>query len=132
MRERIERAPVDCGDTDLLNYLIMRFAGKREEAILAIFVDRDRGYLGETTFATGTRHWVEMRSRTLFAHALALNGWGIILAHNHPSGDTRPSEIDIRTTQKIAEDGRPLEIELLDHFIVADNRVLSMRKAGLL
>ena len=59
--------------------------------------------------------------REIFKRALLLNAASIILAHNHPSGDTTPSREDINITKRLVEGGKILGIEVLDHIIVGDN-----------
>ncbi|MFC0588951.1 JAB domain-containing protein, partial [Novosphingobium aquiterrae] len=56
----------------------------------------------------------------------------IVLAHNHPSGDPRPSPADLSATTTIARHAAVLEIKIVDHLIVAGHQVFSMRKAGML
>jgi DNA repair protein RadC len=54
----------------------------------------------------------------------------IIVAHNHPSGDTTPSAEDLRITAELAEAGRMLDIELLDHLVIGRGRWASLRALG--
>src|SRR3546814_10608239 len=56
--------------------------------------------------------------RTIFRRALELNAAAIILIHNHPSGDARPSEEDIAVTRKLDQIGRALDVEIFDHIVV--------------
>lgn len=56
----------------------------------------------------------------IFKHALLANATGVIIAHNHPSGDVSPSMEDIRVTKRIEEAGKLLNLPLLDHVIVGD------------
>ncbi|MGN6495755.1 MAG: JAB domain-containing protein, partial [Tsuneonella sp.] len=57
---------------------------------------------------------------------------GFLLAHNHPSGDCRPSEEDVAATRHLAAVGAALELELVDHVIVTRHRALSLRAGGYL
>ena len=57
---------------------------------------------------------------------------GILLVHNHPSGDPTPSQADLDVTQRIAEAGELLGIPLLDHIIIGDCKYLSFRQQGFL
>jgi len=70
--------------------------------------------------------------KKIFKVALDHHTTGIILGHNHPSGNTRPSESDIRITQKIVEAGKLLEVSVLDHIILADNGFYSFSDEGAL
>ena len=55
---------------------------------------------------------------------------GLIVAHNHPSGDCRPSRSDILATHRLKEVAIALDIELIDHLILTENAVYSMRAGG--
>jgi DNA repair protein RadC len=59
--------------------------------------------------------------RVIFKAALEYNAVKIILAHNHPSGDLRPSQADINTTRTIIEAGKIMSIQILDHIIIAND-----------
>ena len=132
MREQAEWSRVSTDDQALLRWLIARFSGMTEECLIAIYVDRAGGFVCEETFRSGAEAWVVIKPRTLFRQAMRLDCGGLLLAHNHPSGDVRPSELDIDATRRIAAHGRLLGVELIDHLIVAGNSVTSMRRAGLL
>jgi DNA repair protein RadC len=132
MRERVHRSPVDSGDPAVLEYIKMRLSGLREERLVVIYLDGDRGFQSEEVFGAGTVDAISIRPRALFGRGLMLGSSAILLAHNHPSGVAHPSSLDIEMTRRIADHGRLLEIELLDHLIVGASEVLSMKRAGLL
>ncbi|MBC8315594.1 MAG: hypothetical protein H8E51_08820, partial [Bacteroidetes bacterium] len=64
--------------------------------------------------------------------ALDHHASAIILGHNHPSGNTKPSESDIRITNKIMAAGKVLEVSVLDHIIVTDDSFFSFSDQGML
>ncbi len=68
----------------------------------------------------------------MFKSAILSNASNIILAHNHPSGNPEPSRQDMDMTKRLAEAGRLLGIEVLDHVIVSDDRYFSFREEKLL
>jgi len=70
--------------------------------------------------------------KKIFKLALDNHASGIILGHNHPSGNTKPSESDIRITSKIVEAGKLLEVSVLDHIIVTDDSYFSFSDNGML
>jgi DNA repair protein RadC len=98
----------------------------------AIFVDHHRACVGEAAFGMGNIGKLTLRMRELFADALRVDAAGIILAHNHPSGQCRPSEGDIIATRRLQEIGRALDIALIDHLIFTPEAVYSMRAGGFL
>lgn len=70
--------------------------------------------------------------KKIFKIALDYHATGIILGHNHPSGNTKPSESDIRITNKIVEAGKLLEVSVLDHIIVSDSEFFSFADQGMM
>jgi DNA repair protein RadC len=130
LRESIVRSPLRAEDAALHRYLMARLSGLRHEVLLAFFADQHGGFLGEEVIASGGRGGIEWRPRTLFARALALDARAFLLVHNHPSGSARPSAEDLRATAVVTKQSRALEIDLIDHLIVAGSSILSMRAAG--
>lgn len=70
--------------------------------------------------------------REIFRTAIINNSARIMLFHNHPSGDTQPSEADFAFTRRIVDCGEMLGIEVIDHVIIADNEYLSLIEQGLM
>lgn len=70
--------------------------------------------------------------RVIFKTAIEHFSTGIIVAHNHPAGSLKPSQQDIDITNKIKEAGKLLDIELLDHLIIAQNQFYSFKEEGIL
>ncbi len=70
--------------------------------------------------------------RECFKEAIRRNSNAIILVHNHPSGDPAPSREDIEVTKRMAQAGKILGIEVLDHVIIGDNRYISLKERGIL
>ncbi len=68
--------------------------------------------------------------REVFKAAIRWSAAAVILVHNHPSGDPEPSPDDVRITARLAEAGRILGIEVLDHIVIGDGRYVSMRDRG--
>ena len=97
------------------------------ERFQAIFLDYNRSCLGEVILGSGSSNTLLLRQRELFTQALSLQASAMILAHNHPSGDCRPSANDIKATMQIAQISRALEIEMVDHLILTERSVYSMR-----
>ena len=70
--------------------------------------------------------------RQVVNNALACEASAVVLAHNHPSGIALPSEEDVYVTRMIKDVLHPLNIQLLDHIVVADDDFVSMRDSGML
>ena len=75
----------------------------------------------------GTRNFSSVRVAEVFEFALLQHATAIILAHNHPSGDTEPSQEDLHITQEICKAGEILEIPLLDHLIIVPGDYRSLK-----
>ena len=70
--------------------------------------------------------------RAIVADAAALSSAGIVLAHNHPSGDPRPSDSDCRATRRLASAVEALDCTIIDHLVFAGSECTSFRRIGLL
>lgn len=102
----------------------------RAERFHAVFLDRDRRYVGDSPLGLGNATTLTLRMRDLFGRALAVGANAIIVAHNHPSGHCQPSKRDIDATGRLATIAAALDIELLDHLIFTRDAVYSMRAGG--
>ena len=70
--------------------------------------------------------------REIFREAVRFAAARIILAHNHPSGNPEPSEADLVFTRRMVECGEMMGIDLLDHFIVGDQKYISLKEYGII
>lgn len=70
--------------------------------------------------------------REVFKEAIKMNSAGLVLTHNHPSGDPAPSQDDLQLTKRLQEAGRILGIQIIDHIIFGDNRFVSLKEYGYL
>lgn len=102
------------------------------ERVHAIFLDRNRGFIGDAPLGHGNSGSLSLRMREVFGRALSFDAHSFIIAHNHPSGQCRPSQYDIDATARLNSIARTLDIELLDHLIFTREAVYSMRAGGLL
>ena len=80
----------------------------------------------------GTLNSSIVHPRDIFTAAVLNNASGIVLFHNHPSGDPEPSREDIETTQRLISAGEIMGIKVLDHVIVGENRYCSFKERGLI
>ncbi len=88
------------------------------EQFKVMMMNRANKVLGIFEVSTGGVSGTVADPKLIFAAAIKANACGIILAHNHPSGTTQPSQSDIALTRKIKEGGKLLDVQLLDHLIV--------------
>ena len=96
------------------------------EWLLALFVDSDLQLLAVDTIARGGVSNCPINFSRILFRGHMLNAAGFILVHNHPSGDPRPSDTDIRTTGALRHVSKELDIPLLDHLIIAGEQMMSV------
>ena len=80
----------------------------------------------------GTVHHTPVYAREVMKHAFALNATALTIAHNHPSGETPHSQVDVDMTYKLHDLARQFNIALHDHLIVAHDEVLSFKSQEIL
>ncbi|HUX94386.1 MAG TPA: JAB domain-containing protein [Bacteroidales bacterium] len=95
---------------------------EHKESVKMLLLNRANKVLGITTLSEGGISGSLMDVRIIYQFALKGNASGIIIAHNHPSGNSNPSESDLKITKKIKEAGNLLDIQLLDHIIVTPEK----------
>ena len=100
------------------------------ETVAVAYLDPNRRLLG-MRHVVGARDQVTISIRTVAVDALAFGAHGVIIAHNHPSGDATPSERDVAFTRALAAGLRTLEVMLLDHLVIAGDEVTSLRAMGI-
>lgn len=109
---------------------ISQLIGDRTETLLAILVDARNSIL-HIEKMEGSVNKIIIYPREILRSAILNDASGIILAHNHPSGDSSPTAHDIQVTEKIKKAAELFEITLLDHLIIG-NDTYSFREEGLL
>lgn len=102
------------------------------EKLFLVLLDAKLRKMSEKIISIGTLNTTLISPREIFIQALKQEAAYIVLLHNHPSGDSTPSRQDINVTQKIKEVSDLVEIPLLDHIIIGDNRYTSFNEEGLL
>jgi DNA repair protein RadC len=102
------------------------------EQFKVMLLNRANRVLGIFVVSTGSSTGTVADPKLIFAAAIKSNASGIILAHNHPSGNLNPSQADLDLTRKIKEGGKLLEIQLLDHVIVTNEGYYSFADEGLI
>jgi DNA repair protein RadC len=105
---------------------------RKQEVIKAVYLTIKNEILTDRTISIGTIDRAIVAPREVFMPALEKGGVHIILIHNHPSGDPRPSENDIQMTTRLVACGQLLELPILDHIVIGDGTYYSMREHGVL
>ncbi len=108
------------------------FARERAETLRIAHLDGEHSMIGLRLYESDLCHAVEFPLRTIIRDAIELDSVGLILAHNHPSGDAAPSRQDLLATRALISLMRPLGMRIHDHLIFARSEVRSFRAMGLL
>lgn len=96
------------------------------EWLLTLYVDDELNLLAVDTVARGGISGCPVPFAHILCRGHALGATGFLLVHNHPSGDARPSDTDIRVTRRLRRASEDLEMPLLDHLIVAGDDMFSV------
>lgn len=125
----INRNPVLASWQAVLDYCALTVRGE-EERFHTLFLDRKNRLISDQRMAVGTVDHVPVYPREIVKRALLLNASALILVHNHPSGDPKPSEADISMTREVQKACSALGLTLHDHIIVGADRDTSLRALG--
>jgi DNA repair protein RadC len=102
------------------------------EVFRVIYLNRQNAVIKTKTVSEGGIAGTVVDPRIIFKEAIDVLAVSIILAHNHPSGNLKPSQADITITKKMVEAGKLLDISVLDHLIIAETGYYSFADEGLL
>lgn len=135
LSRRIAKAAAAEGNTftsaqAIAEYYMEDFRHLEQEQVLLLMFDTRCRLLGETVISRGTVNQSLLSPREIFLCALNYHAVGIILLHNHPSGDATPSNEDFKITRRMKDSGELLGIELLDHIVIGDRCYFSFRETG--
>ena len=129
-----ERVKITCS-RDAYNVLLQTWDDNRLEFVeqfKVILLNRANKVLGVFEVSTGSTTATVADPKIIFAAAIKANASGIIIAHNHPSGNLAPSQHDIDLTRKVKEGGKLLEVQLLDHVIMTTESYYSFADEGIM
>jgi len=111
--------------------LMAEMSHLEQEHFRVLYLDTRNRLLGIETVYVGSLNATSIRVSEVFRDAVKRNCAAIIVAHNHPSGDPTPSPEDIKVTRQLVAAGNLLDIEVLDHLIIGQQRFVSLRERGL-
>ena len=117
---------------DTLPVLEAELGSKSAEVFLALAMNTKNHVIAILPVSQGSLNASIVHPRELFQRAILSNGASLILAHNHPSGDSSPSPEDIALTRRLVEAGQLLDIPILDHIILGYGNFYSFKEHGLI
>jgi DNA repair protein RadC len=118
------------GPRDVADRLILQMGRLEREELRVVILDTKNHVLRVATVYQGNVSSSLVRVGELYRDAVRLNAAGVILVHNHPSGDPTPSPDDLHLTAEALAAGRLLDIQLLDHLVIGHDGYVSMRDRG--
>jgi len=118
--------------SEVANHYLPLMRGLRKEVFKILLLNRANRLIKEVTISEGTLEASLVHPRDVFHEALLELAAGVILIHNHPSGNPSPSEEDLQITKQLVEAGRLLGIKVYDHIILAGESYRSLADDGLL
>jgi len=118
--------------TDVVEVINPDLLDLNHEEFWIIILNRANYVLKKTQISRGGISGTVADPKLIFKSAIEQNGSSIILIHNHPSGNLKPSQADINLTKNLKEAGKFMEIPVLDHIIVSDNCYFSFADEGLI
>jgi DNA repair protein RadC len=128
-KKLIHKDPIN-NSKELFDYLYHSLRDKQREFFKAIFLDSKNRVISTETLSEGTLTASSVYPREVVQAALNHHAAAVIFAHNHPSGDPKPSQDDISITRQLVFAGRVMGITVHEHIIIGSNRFFSFADHG--
>ncbi len=132
MRQDLMNTPILSNWQALMDYCQSTMAHETKEHFRVLFLNRKNHMIADEIQTSGTVDQSAAYPREIVKRALDLGATAMILVHNHPSGDPKPSQADIDITKMIIQAATPMDIVIHDHIVVARSGVESLRNLGLI
>ncbi len=117
---------------DVAEYAMPRLRYEQKEHFAIMLLDTKNHVLSFPDISIGSLNASIVHPREVFRCAISNCASSIVLVHNHPSGDPTPSREDLQVTSRLVKAGQILDIEVLDHIIIGDNKYTSLKEQGML
>lgn len=127
VKKKIEKKDVINCFNDVIEYCKIHMKNIKNEELRVIFIDSSNHIIGDKVMQKGTVDSVHIYPREILKKCLDYGAKGIILIHNHPSGDVTPSESDILSTKRLIESCNVFDVKLIDHIITGGDHYSSFR-----
>lgn len=106
----------------------MRFLS--QEHFICLYLNTKNIVMHKQTIFIGSLNASIVHPREVYKEAIKRSAASVICLHNHPSGDPSPSREDVEVTKRLAESGKIIGIDLLDHIIIGENKFVSLKEKG--
>jgi len=131
-RFRMNVGEVFSGSRQVADHLSTYLNGRSKETFTVIYLNGRNAVIDTFVMFEGTVNQAVVYPREIIRCALLYNAVAVIIGHNHPSGQLKPSEDDQRITRRIKQACEAMDLSLLDHVIIADGEYFSFADSGLL
>ncbi|MDR2592170.1 MAG: DNA repair protein RadC [Chitinispirillales bacterium] len=128
LREGMVNKDVITQRGDVENYLRTKLKERRDEYVIALYLDNGNRVLGDEIVAEGTVNRCVIFPRKVIEGAIKRSAASFILVHNHPGGTAAASEEDWKTTERLYNAGKQIDIPMLDHIIISKDKAVSLRE----
>lgn len=115
---------------ELAGRLMEELKDYQQEHLLCLYLNTKNEIIKKETLFIGSLNQSVAHPREIFKGAVRVSAARVIVVHNHPSGNPRPSQQDLAFTRRLIDCGKLMGIELLDHLIIGHGRYLSLREEG--
>ncbi|WP_372826258.1 DNA repair protein RadC [Polaromonas sp.] len=132
LSEQLKEKPLFATPQAVRDYLQLQLGSRPHEIFAVLFLDSQHRLIALEELFRGTLTQTSVYPREVVVRALALQAASVVLAHNHPSGEARPSRADEALTQTLKAALALVDVRVLDHFVVTSTQAVSMAELGLL
>ncbi len=132
LTEQLKDKPLFATPTAVRDYLQLQLGSRRHEIFAVLFLDSQHRLIALEELFRGTLTQTSVYPREVVVRALALHAASVVLAHNHPSGEAKPSRADEALTHTLKAALSLVDVRVLDHFVVTSSQAVSMAELGLL
>ncbi len=132
LKEQLLDRPYSRSSRDVFDYLYHSMRDLKKEVFKVMFLDSQNRVVGIDDLFEGTLNASAVYPREIIQSAVKHNAAALIFIHNHPAGNPEPSDNDRKITQDLVFAGNIVQVKVLDHIIIGDNRYFSFADAGLI
>ena len=132
LTEQLQQSDLMSSPKQVCDYLMLKLGQLKREVFMVLFLDTQNRLIASEELFSGTLTQASVYPREVIKRALYHNAASVIFAHNHPSGLAKQSEADEALTKHLVSALALVDIQVLDHVIVAGNQSLSFKEQGLL
>jgi DNA repair protein RadC len=132
LKAKMLEKPFCRSSQEVFDYLYHSMRGLKKEVFKVLYLTSQNQIIDVSDLSEGTVNASAVSPREVIEGALRNNAAALVFAHNHPSGATDPSDADKRLTRELVYAGRIMNIKILDHLIIGDNRFYSFAGEGLI